>query len=260
MEQRMTRFLRVLMAALALGASALALAEPTLDQVYAATRTGHLAEAQAMMQDVLKQHPNSAKAHYVDAEVLARSGNFDAARSELAMAEKLEPGLAFASPTAVQSLRQELSGRPGALPVQAAAGSSTPWGMIIIIGGLALLLVVWLVRRQAAQNPVVYAQQPGGGYYPMGSAGPMGTPMAPMGGGSGLMGSLATGAALGAGMVAGEALAHRLMGDGERAVPPASYVNDPSAGLANQDMGGQDFGISDAGSWDSGGDSGSDWS
>jgi hypothetical protein len=75
------------------------------------------------------------------------------------------------------------------------------------------------------------------------------------GGGSGLMGTLATGAALGAGMVAGEALAHRLV-DG----PERGTMDRPQGVMGNSDMGGQDFGVSDSGSWDSGGgDSGSDW-
>ena len=79
------------------------------------------------------------------------------------------------------------------------------------------------------------------------------------------MGSLATGAALGAGMVAGEALAHRLVdGPSEGVGSAAPNISDARG---NSDMGGRDFGISDGGSWDSGSDSGwtsddsgSDWS
>lgn len=235
----------------------LAAAEPTLDQVYAATRSGHLAEARSMMQEVLSQHPNSAKAHYVDAEVLARSGELGPARNELALAEKLEPGLPFANPASVQELRAELAGRAPTATGSAGAApeSGTPWGWILVLGGLGLLFVILMVRRQAQQNvPAMYGQ-PGPGYYPPGAA-PMGSPMAPMGGGgSGLMGTLATGAALGAGMVAGEALAHRLVDGPEHGSAPA-----PDAPFANGDLGGQDFGVSDGGSWDSGGgDSGSDW-
>ncbi|HEV7392178.1 MAG TPA: tetratricopeptide repeat protein, partial [Burkholderiales bacterium] len=73
----------------------------------------------------------------------------------------------------------------------------------------------------------------------------------------------ATGAAVGAGVVAGEALAHRLGGGtaGRDPVPPAPDA--PAS--SSDDMGGNDFGISDGSSWDDaggGGDlgSGSDWS
>ena len=72
--------------------------------------------------------------------------------------------------------------------------------------------------------------------------------------GSGLMGSLATGAALGAGMVAGEALAHNLMGDHRT----QQGINNPEVGRPTDDY---DFGVNDSNSWDDGGSSGGgDWS
>ncbi len=248
-------WLRLCFALWIAGQAALAAAEPTMDQVYAAARSGRLAEARSMMQEVVNQHPNSAKAHYVNAEVLARSGDIGAARNEFAVAEKLEPGLPFANPTAVQQLRQELAGGHSGLAPAAPGAGGISWGWIIGLGGLALLLVIWMVRRQSQQNAAMLYGQPSGGAYPMGGGMPYGQPMAPMGGGgSGLMGTLATGAALGAGMVAGEALAHRLVDGPEHGAMDRSQ--DP---MINSDMGGQDFGISDSGSWDSGGGGGSDW-
>jgi hypothetical protein len=78
-----------------------------------------------------------------------------------------------------------------------------------------------------------------------------------------MLGGLATGAAMGAGVVAGEALMHRIMGDDQRsglastpgfdATPVYEPQPDPS-----YDMGGQDFGLNDAGSWDDGGSAGGD--
>ncbi len=276
--EKFTAFLEIdmskrllLLVALLIGVQSPSWAEPTMDQVYNAARNGQMDEARSMMQEVLRAHPNSAKAHFVDAEVLARSGDLNAARDELAMAEKLQPGLPFANPSAVQELRQELSGRNLPVANEAAGHSGLSWGWILVLGGLGLLFVIWMVRRQA-QRPVVYTQMPpsGGGYYPPGGV-PGGQPMAPMGGGggSGILGTLATGAALGAGMVAGEALAHRLVDGGGQSSSSEGYVEPPMGGAgSNSDMGGQDFGVSDSGSWDdssgswdsSGGDSGSDWS
>ena len=68
--------------------------EPTLHEVYQAAQAGNFAEAQRMMDQVLRDHPNSAKAHYVEAELLAKQGRFAAAESELATAERLEAGRA----------------------------------------------------------------------------------------------------------------------------------------------------------------------
>ncbi len=269
----------------------LAWAEPSLEQVYEATRSGRLEEAQQMMQEVLRAHPNSAKAHFTEAEVLARSGDLAGGRSELALAQKLQPGLPFAKPSAVTELKNELDHGQGAcracsrmaavtelkneldhgtgnVTVPAGGTGHTPWGTLWVVGGIALLLVIWLVRRQTAQGPMGMGMspRPGGGYYNNGMGGGVPPSMGPTGGmGGGLMGSLATGAALGAGMVAGEALAHRLVdGPSEGVGSAAPNISDAQG---NSDMGGRDFGINDGGSWDSGSDSdwssndsGSDWS
>lgn len=56
-----------------------------------------MGEAQRMMREVLQNHPNSGKAHYVEAELLAKEGSLAQAANELATAEKLSPGLPFAT-------------------------------------------------------------------------------------------------------------------------------------------------------------------
>ena len=66
--------------------------------------TGHLDQAQQMMTQVLADHPTSAKAHYVQAELYAKEGKISPARSELGTAERLNPGLTSFSPRSVQEL------------------------------------------------------------------------------------------------------------------------------------------------------------
>jgi len=51
----------------ALGGTALADTDPTVHQIYEAASSGHLDQAQQMMDQVLRDHPESAKAHYVQA-------------------------------------------------------------------------------------------------------------------------------------------------------------------------------------------------
>src|SRR5664279_151989 len=85
-----------------------AAADPTVDQIYAAAQSGHLDQAQQMMTQVLADHPNSSQAHYVQAELYAREGKTTLARSELATAEQLKPGLPFANPRSVQELKAQL--------------------------------------------------------------------------------------------------------------------------------------------------------
>jgi hypothetical protein len=232
---------------------------PTLHEVYQATRAGRLDEAQNMMSKVLQAHPNSAKAHYVEAEILAKQGDLSKAGGELNNAERLEPGLPFAKPQAVRELKSIIAsaqhaGQPVLSGIQPATGTNFPWG-ILLLGVGAIVAIVFFVRAMNARNPNNFPNgyQPNGPttfgtpMQPYGSSG-IG-PMSPAGGGmgSGIMGGLATGAAVGVGMVAGEALAHHFM-DGNNA-NTASAATD-SWGNTPNDMGGTDFGIADNASWD----------
>jgi len=247
-------------------------AEPTLREVYQATEAGNYRQAQSMMDQVLKAHPNSAKAHFVEAQLLAKEGHLSNARAELVIAERLEPALPFASPGAIRELKGYLNAsgtdlRESDRPVHALNGSVFPWAALFIgLGFVALIaLVVSLVRRRSS-----YATQgasPPGHVgtgtvqpYGTGAMGPVGTSSGGLG--SGTLGGLATGAAVGAGVVAGEALMHRVF-DGHRS--DAAMVDSRNDLSGNSqvpyDMGGEEFGVSDASSWDdSFGAGGSDWS
>jgi hypothetical protein len=258
--------------AVAVSSTAFADGDPTMDQIYTAAAGGHLDQAQQMIAQVLADHPNSAKAHYVQAELYAREGKTSLARSELGTAEQLKPGLPFASPRAVQELKAQLGMRAGALGSPAVvrsvpAAPHFPWGSVLILAGV--VGVLWMVfrrRRAYTQYPAVGPGAPGA----PGAYGPGGYGPAPMGGGgigSGIAGGLASGLAVGAGVVAGEELAHHFL-DGGRGgsggvIPPADAGE---SGFSNSDMGGTDFGVNDPGSgWDDGGGGGDmggggDWS
>ncbi len=282
----------VLVAALACTDAVLA-ATPTVEQVYEAARAGHLDQAQQMMDQVLKDKPNSAKAHYVEAEVSARAGNFARARSELARAQQLDPSGSYAKPEALASLQRELargssSGYRSLPPGTYAPSqyvrpvehrSSFPWGIVVLL--IAGVVIAWaLLSRRTPRYGGGYPQYPGavppppggapGGGYGAPGYGPggYGAPMGGGGMGSGIVGGLASGLALGAGVAAGEELVrHWVDRDGNRheGPPPADYIPPPDD---NANMGGNDFGVSDNGSWDdsgssfggdSGGGGGDDW-
>ena len=230
-------------AGVAAGAARAADADPTMQQIYAAAQGGHLDQAQTMIAQVLRDHPKSGKAHYVAAELDARQGHLAAARSELEQAESYDPGLPFSKPAAVAELKSELQGGSRSAPVYAAPAygrpaGGLPWVPILLVIGV--IAVIWMFARRRS-TPVVYA---GGG---MGGGGL----------GSNIAGGLAGGLAAGAGIVAGEELAHHFLDGGSHPqgtiVPSAEAEENP----ANADMGGNDFGVNDPGSWDdSGGDSG----
>ena len=248
-------------AAAVLLTSNLAFAEATLPEVYKAVQSGQLAKADAMMKEVLQNHPNSAKAHYVAAELYAKEGKVEVARNHFIKAQNLAPGLPFAQAESVQKLQVQLASTQVAPATSQTSIFSNPlfWGLIAIL----VIGVVIVMKRRKAQAVQVY-NAPSAGYpgtpggpagYPGGPGGP-GYPGAPAAGGmgSGLMGSLATGAALGAGMYAGQALAGSLMGGRDGGHSNADHNANSSmnqvGGPASLDP---NFGVRDASSWDDGG-------
>ena len=238
--------------------SNVAMAEATLPQVSQAIQSGQLAKADAMMKEVLQNHPNSAKAHYIAAELYIREGKLDAARNAFATAENLAPGLPFAQAESVQRLQVQLSNGSGNSVASAPSIFSNPlfWGLIAIL----VVGIIIVMRRRKAEAVQVYNAPTANGPY-SGTPGapgsyPPGYPGAPAAGaGSGLMGSLATGAALGAGMVAGQALASHLMGDGNRANP--GNVNNDFNQVGGPAPDAPNFGVRDGSSWDD--DGGNSW-
>ncbi|MDE2277091.1 MAG: tetratricopeptide repeat protein, partial [Burkholderiales bacterium] len=82
----------------ALLAAASAFALPDVAQVRSAVAQGHYGQAEAMMREVLAAKPDSARAHYVLAEILAHERRFGEAAAQAQRAAALDPSLAFTEP------------------------------------------------------------------------------------------------------------------------------------------------------------------
>ena len=240
--------------------------DPSLNEIYQAAHTGKVADAETMINQVLINHPDSARAHYVAAEVYAKAGKLSDARLQLEAAEKINPTLSFIKPDSVDRLKSQLG-------LEKSAGSSAraPSWVGWIVGFALIFLVIAVVRRLFAPKPQLIYNQ---GYQTAGANNgafnptPYGAGYPPPSNGMGstIMGGLATGAAVGAGIVAGEALMHKILDDEQphssnNNYTPSHYDN------PNSDMGGDNFGMDNSGSWDDGGspftdsgsDSSSDW-
>ena len=262
------RFAAPLVLVVALACAGPVLAEDyTPHQIYEMANSGHVDQALQAMNEVLKNHPDKAEAHYVDAELQARVGNFPRAREELATALRLNPSGSFAKPEALAALQRQLArgevsrGSPSSYPAPVAvreqhrSGSFWPIALLVFAG----IVILWALmsRRRPPQYYPPAAGPVGGGYGPGpmgGGYGPAGygPPMGGGGMGSGIVGGLASGLAIGAGVAAGEELVHHFTDrDGNRVEAPPGYVPPPDD---NPNMGGNDFGVSDSNSW--GGDSG----
>ena len=269
--------LRMLLLPLALTAACLPMAayaaDASTDQVYAAAKAGDVPGALTMMDQVLKDHPNSAKAHYVEAELLSRAHRAADARVELAKAQQLDPSGRFANARSQAQLRAAQGAGGGAAgavaPAPAPQGSHISFGMILF-GALAIFGILAFLRRRSANQ---YPPAMGQGGYPAGYGpgyGPQGGPMGGYGGGmgggmmgggmgggmgSGLMGGLATGVGMGAGLAVGEEVVGRMFGDHERRPEGGMGGGWDQNADPNADMGGNDFGVS-GGGWDDGGSGG----
>lgn len=220
--------------------------EPSVSQIYQTAESGDLASARRMIDQVISMHPNSAKAHYVKAEIAARSRDVGTAKTELNKADELSPGLPFVKPAAATALRQQidsLSSASAASPqdstrrdthsmgappmdAQPRRASSGGFGLgSLLLPALLVIGLIYLLRRRRANAPMAYRSGPNDfGRYPQDVYPPQGP--YPMQGGPGMypqpgypqregMGSsiargIGTGLAFGAGAVAAEEIGRRM--------------------------------------------------
>lgn len=266
---------------------------PNVDEVQAATQRGDYAGAERMVREVLAAKPDSARAHYVLAEILAHERKFGEAREHASRARALDPAVKFTDPAKFQDFERLLERQagtahspdraalsPAAPPPRAAVERSEGGGVPVwlLVAGVVVFIALaarWMRNRTAAQAQPAYANAGGyasGGYgpggYGAGGYGP-GVPPAPTSGGPGLMG---VGLAAAGGVAAGM-LAERLLHGGdhdERSLPrdagssaggfiPGSF-DSSDAGSAADELSRRsiDFGSGDG--WDGGSSSGSDFS
>jgi hypothetical protein len=281
-----TRHLRTWLLALAVllfAGLALAQADPTIQEIYATAKSGQVDKAREMTQQVLRDHPKSAKAHFVLAELDASQGRTAQAREDLAAAESLAPGLPFAKPEAVQALRERLNAN-ATLPAQRDVGataaravrepapaSSFPWGMVLVAGAVVAFLA-WRFRPRplapSASAPEVapagYGPVPGtawgtqpqpGGYGQQPGYGPQqgyGTQPAQSGMGGRIMGGLATGLAVGAGAVAAQEIGRRMLGEHDQGQRGLGSVPDSHGGASDSQLA-RDAGLGGIGAGGAGG-------
>ncbi|PTT91744.1 hypothetical protein DBR42_03305 [Pelomonas sp. HMWF004] len=237
---------RALIPALLTAFTLSAMALPGLDAVQSEIAKGHYTQAEDMMREVVAARPDSARAHYVYAEILAHDQRFARAADEAAQARRLDPALSFTQPEKFNAFsalleREQAAGRSAAgggagrlhASPQVAWAPSAPvssgvpaWAWA---AGLALLAFgMWRLVGGRAAMPVgslapyngVPAPAGGNGYAaPPMVAAPYGAPSMVAPSGHGLM---ATGLAVAGGVAAGM-LAERLL-DGHRS--PMGLVPD----------------------------------
>ncbi|WP_457324201.1 tetratricopeptide repeat protein [Roseateles sp. P5_E11] len=291
------RFLLLCMALLGTLWLGTAQALPNVDEVQAAAQRGDYAGAEKMMREVVAAKPDSPRAHYVLAEILAHQRQFPEAAEHTRRARALDPAIKFADAAKFnafeQLLQREQAGvaksvAPTAVnaapPMRAAPVERSESGggvsLWLLIGGAVIF--IWLAMRWMRNRTAAQSQQPAmaGGYGPGGYGagagyGPGGM-QAPGSGGPGMLGvGLGVAGGVAAGMLA-EKLLHG--GHDERSVArdtdtsggliPGSFDSGGSSSAADElsrrdvDFGsGDGWGGGDAGGGDLGGGGGGsdDW-
>jgi uncharacterized membrane protein YgcG len=195
----MKRWLMALSVALSMAfVTSAAFALPTVANVEAAVQKGDYAQAESMMREVVAAKPDSAKGHYIYAEILAHNGRFAEASQQAALARQNDPSIGFTQPDKFRDFEQLLNReqarrasssavRPSsttaaapALPQRVQEQRSGLPGWIWIVG---IGVVGYLVFRMVSRNRAASAMAgPGYGTPYAPGYGPSGGPGGPNGG------------------------------------------------------------------------------
>lgn len=153
-------------------------ASPTVNDVEAAIARGDLQGAQTMLDQVVAAHPNSARAHYLDAQVLERNHRYADALDQIHAARAADPSIHFTDKIRFQTVERRIeaeaqrasagggnaSVNPSAQAVQSNnlgmqqsapvhhGPSAIAWiGLLVLIVAI-VALIAWSMRRRREQD------------------------------------------------------------------------------------------------------------
>jgi hypothetical protein len=155
--------------------SVAALALPSSADVQSAVKAGDYPKAESMMQEVVAAKPQSAKAHYIYAEILAHDAKFSEAAAQARKARAIDPEIGFTDPDKFRAFEQTLNREQAApvvatqaapmrqAPVQAASAGMPGW--VWGLGFAVVAFLIWrMVSRRAAMAGGMAPAGAGGGY------------------------------------------------------------------------------------------------
>lgn len=259
--------------------SVAALALPSNADVQSAVKAGDYPKAESMMQEVVAAKPQSARAHYVYAELLAHDRKFSEAAAEARKARELDPAIGFTDADKFRAFEQTLNreqAKPATtvpaparmeqapVPVRAASGGTPGWVWGLGIAAVAFLIWRMVSRRAAMAGPAAaggYGMQPGSpqpGYGPgYGGGYAPGYGQAPGGG------LLRTGLAAAGGVAAGMML-EKMLDDNHRDTfsnqGAQGGLPDNGSSSAADDLENRPIDFGSGNDWDSGGGGGDNFS
>jgi hypothetical protein len=121
-------------------------AEASFDQIEGLIQQKNYAAAEAGLEVIVKNHPNSAKAFYAMAQAQAGLGNLEKAQKALNIATGLNPTLDFAPEGSVQKLKQAIT--PQVAKIEAVEESHTARNVMILLVLVVSGFAIWFAYGQ----------------------------------------------------------------------------------------------------------------
>jgi hypothetical protein len=124
-----------------------AFAEASFDEIQGLINSKNYAAAEAGLEVIIKNHPNSAKAFYAMAEAQAGLGNLEKANKALNLAKGIDPTLKFVSEGSVRSLEQAITPQTAKITYEEPSHFWRNLLLILAVGIIAYILHRFLVRK-----------------------------------------------------------------------------------------------------------------
>jgi hypothetical protein len=128
--------------------SATAFAEPSFQQIEGLINQQQYAAAESGLEQIIQNHPNSAKAYYAMAQAQAGLGNQQKAQFALNKAKGLDPELKFASGSNIESLEQAIT--PQTKKIEAVEESHFWRNVLVFLVAVIIgyfVLFRWILRK-----------------------------------------------------------------------------------------------------------------
>lgn len=146
--------------------SSLAFAEPSFQQVEGLIQAQQYSAAEQGLVEIIKNHPQSAKAYYAMAQAQAGLGHQDKAQYALDKARGLDPDLKFASSSNIESLQQAIT--PQVKKIEVVEESHTLRNTILVLFIILLGYIAYSVYRRNKEADDGYKSNTGDSTPPSG--------------------------------------------------------------------------------------------
>jgi tetratricopeptide (TPR) repeat protein len=132
-------------------------AEATFDQIEGLIQQRNYAAAEAGLEVIIKNHPQSAKAFYAMAQAQAGLGNQEKALKALNIATGLNPTLDFAPASSVASLKQAIT--PQVSKIEAIEETHTTRNVMMFLVLVVLGFAIWYAYKEQQRSLLEAAER-----------------------------------------------------------------------------------------------------